>query len=806
MLPIFSSRVLKSGNCYFMRQLFLFICGALLSAAASSQAPPTQWIESRFNLWQQNNFQEKIYVHTDKAAYLTGEICWFKMYNVDGYNHQPAGLSKVAYVEMLDKNNRPVLQAKIALEKGFGDGSLYLPATMLTGNYKIRAYTNWMKNYGADCFFEKTVSIINPQKSAEESKYSGRELYDVGFFPEGGYLVNGLESKVGFKVNNRFGKGVPFEGLLLTNQGDTIAHFKPARFGMGSFIFTPWTGTQYKALIKLPDGQQQIVMLPVAKETGYNMRLERAAHGEIQIKVQTTEPANGYPVFLFVHTRYAVKKMLSSILEKGETDFSIPDSVLGDGISQLTVFNSAQQPVCERLYFKKPLQKIQITASTDQASVGIRKRIRVGVSSAKESGEAVSANMSMAVYKIDSLITTDECSISNYLLLSADVAGTIESPGYYFSDNEDIVAADNLMLTQGWRKFKWNQLAENKKQLFQFLPEVYGHIVTGKIVPSRAGLPVKEIAAYLTVPGLITQFQTAITDSIGNIKFDMKNLYSDGDIIVQTNNEKDSGYRFEIDTPFINTYSGKKLADLSHMDRNDAVLKRYISTQVQNAYVYNQLNRSSAKLPDTTAFYSRPNASYLLDNYVRFTTLEEVFREYVLEVNVRKPGGKFSLPVMNTGGQAYFLTQPLVLLDGLPVFNIDKIMSYDPLKIRKLDVLTSKYFLRDNSFTGIINLTTYKGDLDGFEIDPRATVINYEGLQLQREFYSPVYATSAQQQSRMPDFRSLLLWSPELKTDSKGKLQTTFYTSDVKGKYAIVIEGLSNDGRPGEQTIYFDVN
>jgi hypothetical protein len=676
---------------------------------------------------------------------------------------------------------------------------------MLTGNYKIRAYTSWMKNYGADCFFEKAITVINPQKRSEENKFTGRELYDVGFFPEGGNLVNGLESKVGFKVNNRFGKGVPFEGLLLTSQGDTIAHFKPARFGMGSFIFTPWTGTQYKALIKLPDGQQQIIMLPAAKETGYNMRLERAAHGEIQIKVQSTEPANGYPVFLFVHTRYTVKKVLSSILEKGETDFSIPDSALGDGISQLTVFNSAQQAVCERLYFKKPLQKIQITASTDQVAAGMRKKIVVGIGSVKESGEAVSSNMSMAVYKIDSLITTDECSISNYLLMSGDVTGTIESPGYYFSDNADEVAADNLMLTQGWRKFKWSQTAENKKPSFQYLPEVYGHIITGKIVPLRAGLPLKEIAAYLTVPGVITQFQTAITDSIGNIKFDMKNLYSDGDMIVQTNNEKDSGYRFEIDTPFMNIYSAKKMADFSYTNANDAVLKRYISTQVQNAYLYSQLN-GSAPLPDTTAFYSRPNASYLLDNYVRFTTLEEVFREYVMEVNVRKPGGKFSLPVMNAGGQAYFLTQPLVLLDGLPVFNIDKIMSYDPLKIRKLDVLTSKYFLRDNSFTGIINLTTYKGDLDGFEIDPRATIINYEGLQLQREFYSPVYATSAQQQSRMPDFRSLLFWSPELKTDLKGNLQTSFYTSDVKGKYAIVIEGLSIDGRLGEQTIYFDVN
>lgn len=805
-LPAFFYRVAKFRKLYFLLFLCIYGCIICVSLPAFAQSPQTELIETQFKNWRKNNFQEKIYVHTDKATYVAGEICWFKIYNVDGYNHQPVALSKVAYVEILDKSNRAVLQGKIALDKGLGNGSFYLPATLLTGNYKLRAYTNWMKNYGADYFFEKKIALINPEKSNAENSNATKTLYDIGFFPEGGNLVSGLENKIGFKVNNQFGRGVDFEGWLLTEKGDTVKAFRPAKFGMGNFIFTPQPGTRYKAVITLPGGLHQAMLLPAVDDAGYNMRLERTDNGQVKISVYTNEPANGYPVTLFAQTRYVVKKVSQNTIEKGEAEFLIPDSVLGDGVSQFTVFNSRQQPVCERLYFKKPHQVLQIAAQTDQSATGLRKKITVDITSRREDGATALANMSMAVYKIDSVVDQDECSIANYLLLSSDITGTIESPDYYFSANSDAAAADNLMLTQGWRKFKWKDTEQSAGAAFRFLPEVYGHIISGKIVPLRTGLPVKDIAAYLTVPGVRTQFQTAIADEHSRIKFDMKELYSDGDIMVQTNNEKDSGYRVEIDTPFFNNFSQRKLAEFSPAERNAQLLNRYISSQVQNAYLYNQLNHSSVVLDDTAAFYAKPNGQYLLDNYVRFTTMEEVFREYVTEVNVRKHGGKFSLPVLNEGGQTYFTTQPLVLLDGLPVFDIDKIMTYDPLKVRKLDVVTSKYFLRDNTFSGIINLTTYKGDLEAFEIDPRATIINYEGLQLQRDFYSPTYATADQQQSRMPDFRNLLFWSPELNTNASGKANTSFYTSDVSGKYAVVIEGMTKDGRLGQQTIYFDVN
>ncbi|MEO6720833.1 MAG: hypothetical protein ABIN67_10710 [Ferruginibacter sp.] len=774
---------------------------------ANAQEAVNVAIEKQFGNYRQNNLQEKIFVHTDKNIYLPGEICWFKVYNVDAYFHKPIDLGKVAYVEVLDKNNNPVLQAKIALEKGTGNGSLYLPATLVSGNYRLRAYTNWMKNFGADYFFEKKLTIINVQKDQPVFTAAALPAYDIAFFPEGGNLVNGIQSKVGFRVINSAGKGVYCEGSILNEKDEVITKFSPLQFGIGSFTFTPLQGSKYKAVVKLPGGEKQVKELPVAYNNGYTMHLENSPKGQLKVTVRTPDNMSSAAVYLFVHTRNVVKAVMNSALNNGVAEFVVDEAKAGDGISHFTIFNEHRQPVCERLFFKKPVRRLQINAVADDKVFGLRKKINVGINSATETGNGVAANMSMAVYRVDSLTGIEEQDINNYLFLSADLSGTVETPAYYFKETSEtaVIALDNLMLTQGWRRFKWEDILSNKKPAFQFLPEINGHIINGKITALQSGLPVENVKAYVSVPGTRTQFQVAAADEKGRVKFELKNFYSGADIIAQTNNENDSLYKVDIESPFFSDYSQKLLAPLNLTAENAALLKMYIASQVQNAFLYNKLNRSTLPRLDTTAFYGKPDVTYLLDNYVRFTTLEEVLREYVLEVNVRQRGGKFHLPVYDELTRTLFSEDPLVLLDGIPMFDFNKLMKYDPLKIRKLEVMTRTYYLGNSAFDGIVNFSTYTEDIEGLEMDPRATIVDYEGLQLQRDFYSPVYETEAQSLSRMPDFRNLLYWSPNLKTTNSGKEQTTFFSSDIPGKYAIIVQGITDDGRAGSGISYFEV-
>ena len=160
--------------------------------------------------------KEKIFVHTDKDFYVAGEIAWFKLYAVDASSHKPLELSKVAYVELLDSANKHLLQAKIALDNAEGNGSFYLPPTINSGNYKLRAYTNWMKNFGAGYFFEKIITIVNVQKRITLPAIKPSNKFDLQFFPEGGNLVNNIPCKIAFKGTDQYGKGITFTGFFLT--------------------------------------------------------------------------------------------------------------------------------------------------------------------------------------------------------------------------------------------------------------------------------------------------------------------------------------------------------------------------------------------------------------------------------------------------------------------------------------------------------------------------------------------------------------------------------------------------------------
>jgi hypothetical protein len=185
--------------------------------------------------------------------------------------------------------------------------------------------------------------------------------------------------------------------------------------------------------------------------------------------------------------------------------------------------------------------------------------------------------------------------------------------------------------------------------------------------------------------------------------------------------------------------------------------------------------------------------------------MEEVMREYVPGVHVRKRKDGFHFLVADKINGGLLEADPLVLLDGVPVFDINKIMSYDPLKIKKLEVVERKYYSDQLYLPGIVSYSTYNGDLAGFELDPRSVSINYEGLQLEREFYTPQYDSQKKRAARLPDQRTLLYWTPEVYVDKNGKCELEFYTSDIPGNYRVVVEGLDSDGYAGNAIYNFTV-
>jgi hypothetical protein len=749
---------------------------------------------------------EKIYVHSDKNFYAAGEIIWFKIYCVDGNDHHPVNISKVAYVELLDRNSKQVLNAKISLTATGGNGSFYLPLTINSDHYTLRAYTNWMKNAGNAIFFEKTISIVNTMKAVAVSSSKSVIKAYIDFFPEGGQLVDGIETKIGFRVTGKDGKGADARGIIIDNTGDTITQFSPYRFGIGHFTFMPAEGKSYKAIVLLSEGNFIEQALPVAKKYGYVMNVTNEEGNKLKVKIRANaQPGQtGEQLFLLVSNGQTVKlSQQKNILYDSELIFYVERSQLGEGLNYLTLFNKERQPVCERLVFNRPASFISAGVSSNKPVYAVRQAVDLSISIKGNTGTDLT-NCSVSVYQADSLQDFNGLTIASYLSLISDLKGTIESPAYYFSNEPGVdEATDNLLLTHGWRRFRRN---DNAGAPFKFTPEYRSHIITGKVVNVSTGQAVANADCSLSIPSSPFGFYLARSDSSGNVLFETRNYFGPGEVIAQVGGSNKNKYRIDLYSPFSDDPSFSSLPAFALTNKiEDRLLEKSIAMQAQNIYRADDIRKFTVpQLKDTLPFYGNAEFRYLLDDYKRFTTMEEVLREYVTCINVVLRNGQLHMSIFDESLREVYHDNILVLLDGVPLPDYNKIFSYDPLKIKKLEVVPRRYLYGPRYFSGIASFETYDGKFNGFDLDPALIAVDYEGLQLQREFYSPRYDGNTVQ-NRIPDLRTTLYWYPQLVTDTSKKTNLQFYTSDQKGKFIVVLEGISQKGQPVFAATSFEV-
>ena len=778
--------------------------GLLASLPSHAQATqPADSLGQQLRRYGQRALAEQLFLHLDRPAYVAGETLWFKAYAVDGTYHRPLPMSKVAYVEVLDADQRPVLQAKIALTQAMGQGSLELPAELATGRYVVRAYTNWMKNAGPEFYFQCPITVVNTLNQSTDAAptTAAGPAYDVQFFPEGGQLVRGLPGRVAFKVTDRRGSSVAATGTVADAKGATIATFQTLKYGLGSFRLTPTAaGAGYTATVRLPDNTVVTSKLPAVAEQGYALLLTDENPAQLTLAVQAQGASAGGPLRLLAHTGQQVTVSAEATLLGGQATFQVDKRQLRPGITHFTVF-SGRQPVAERLYFRRPGHALAIKGSASAAAYGPRSQVRLQV------GAAQPAALSLAVYRLDSLSATAGADISSYLLLSADLKGFIEDAGYYFRDSSAVAqqAADNLMLTQGWRRFRWEDVAAGRPPATPFAPEVNGYLLQGRISQGAGGAPVAGVPAYLSLPGPAFWFGSTVSHPDGLVQFELPDVYGLRKLVFQTNPVRDSTYHVELLSSFT-VGGGPPAPGLPPLPSRlaAALTERHVQVQAQRAFAA-PAPRYLPVPTDAVAFYGRADERYRLDDYTRFPSLEDVMREYVPGVLVRKRKDGFHFMVIDRPHHLNLQENPLTLLDGLPLFNLNQLMAFDPLKIKTLDVIASRYFMGQQVYDGLVSYRTYKGDLGGYPLNPHALIEEYETLQVPREFYAPRYDTEAQQRSRLPDLRNLLYWNPTVNLQANQPQTLQFSTSDQAGRYLVVTQGLTPDGHLGSTSFSFDV-
>ncbi|RZL43985.1 MAG: hypothetical protein EOP00_21925 [Pedobacter sp.] len=775
-----------------IRILLLTVCIAI-SIPCSAQFLKN--IETSFSSYQAKNVQEKVFVHTDKDSYIIGEILWLKAYIVNDITGLPSELSKVAYVEILDRNNKPIEQAKISIDKGSGNGSLSLDNISKSDTYKLRVYTNWMKNFGPHSYFEKELRIINPTVSPDLKPNLSNKIA-VQFFPEGGNLVDGLTTIVGIKAVDSHGVGINVNGFIVNRKNDTVARFKTHKFGIGRFVFTPAPNELYRAIITV-EKEKHIEEFPMAKQAGHALSVGSDQSESVTIAMANTTSENtGY---LIVHDGKSVQFSKEIVYLNGKSTIQIPKGQFGEGVSNITLFSEKGIPVAERLFFKPIKNQIKIATNIGKSTYATRDRVTLDLDLSTPKN-VPHLDFSVSVSKADEL--DGENIITSFLLTSA-LKGKVESPSYYLNDTvESNLALDNLLLTQGWRKFNWDDI-KTEKSLLKFLPEYSGHLITGKILKAD-NTPSAYADLYLGIPGKRIQFYESVSDKQGDFIFNTYQLYGNNEAVIM-NKSTDTTTKITLNSPFSNQFTPFAYQNLNYSNLNtDKLTDESFGIQVQKNFVGDKLNQFNGLNTDTTLFYGKAAKTYIFNNYERFNNMEESLREFVKETFVLKNSDGFQIKLLANDVPLH--GNPLVLLDGIPYFDMNKVMKIDPTKISELEVVPAAYQLGSSKFDGILAFTSYKTSLANIDISANALVVDYEGLQNQREFYAPSYESEDQKVSSLPDFRYTLYWNPNIVFDKDGKAKTVFFTSDAPGNYIGVINGIDVNGSLGTSYFTFKVD
>jgi hypothetical protein len=819
-------------NCTQLYRLLIAFT-ILLTGVTTGHA---QHIDSMVNLYGERYPQEKIYVHFDKPAYNTGETIWFKSYIFSGI--APSPVSRNFYAELVDPSGKVLQQKLLPVYESTSAGSFDLPANLSSSTLVFRAYTTWQLNFDTAFIFTKTIRILNKtgapatgaaaaggktpaggkQPAATAAATTPAVDVSLRFFPEGGDMVNGIESVVAFKATDTYGLPVTVTGTVKDASGAAVATLSTVHDGMGRFTLEPAAGKSYYAEWQDEKKQTHKTPLPAAKNSG--AVLQCAATGSRQafiVKRSVDGPDNLKTMYMLGYfNQQVVYKARLNLQETFMVSGSIPLDGIPTGMLQMTLFDANWQPVAERIAFVNKEDYFFTTRLVPALKNTDRRAKNILVIDVPDT---LRTNLSVAITDAGlSKADPDADNIVSHLLLSSDLRGYIHNPYYYFTGNDDTVRShlDLVMLTNGWRRYKWDDLAAGKLPQIKFPRENYLSLnatLTGVLssqVPKNTMLNIfleaKDSSRQLF---LLTMDSTGKFSQSGLVFFDTVKVYYSFNnakqlanrAIVNFNNgtykssglvKPDSAWRvpMPLDTSLLNR--GRFFA--SEAERIKPELEKKIKT-LEAVTVKAKTKSKQQQMDDryTSGFFTGGDATTFdltddpsaLGAYNIFSYLQ----------------GRVAGLQITTGAQGTQLSwrqqTPALFLNEMPT-DVSQIENIPVSDIAYVKAFRPPFFgAMGGGAGGAIAIYTKKGG------DVRSNASTDGGLEkghlagyaAPKEFYSPDYSKESTL-SDVPDIRSTLFWMPYILTDKNNhKITLQFYNNDVSKRLRVILEGINEEGQ-----------
>jgi TonB-dependent SusC/RagA subfamily outer membrane receptor len=852
--------------------------------------------------------QEKIHLHLDKPYYAIGDDIWFKAYVINTKTSAPSNISKILYVELINEKDSLKKQLKLPLMGGITWADFKLTDSLAEGNYRIRAYTNYMRNFGTEFFFDKTIKIGNSwankvftqtqynfSKENDADKvtatihfedkngiaYKENEVsydvqldyrsvakgktktdlkgdaiinfvnsqsfqnkkgkivatltldnkqkviksipitstsndVDVQFMAEGGTLIQELPQKIAVKAVNATGHGESVQGSVADETGNEVTSFNTNALGMGNFVFNAQTDKTYSAKVKFKDGSEKRFKLPVAAKSGYALNVNNLDTGKVNLKIMASENlVNGAELKVVAQQGGNVYYVSKAKMDKQVLVANIAKKNLPNGIVQFTLFSPDNQPLAERLVFiKNDADIIDINLKTNEVSSARKGKTSFSFDAINQL-KPVLGSFSVSVTNA-SKVTPDvenESNIFTSLLLTSDLMGYVEKPNYYFlkDDIQTQKDLDNLMLTQGWRRFLWKNIINDLSPNITYKPEE-SISISGTVM--KGGKPVVGGKVMLMATKGTAFILDTVTNSEGRFVFDRLSFSDSTKFIVQARTKTERKF-VDINLDVVPGQMVTKNKNGADIDINvNNTLMKYIK---ESDNYFNEMARlglleKTIKLDEVTITEKKnpaKNSSNLngagradfvltADQLSTCITLSQCLQG-------RLPG------VIFKGNIPYLMrsqdTPIAIVVDGMQMEAdfLDNVVPNDVESIELLKSIGNTAIYGSRGGGGVIIITTKRGD-GGRSYDryaPGILTYNPKGFSVSREFYAPKY--DANTTSSRADLRTTIYWNPQVVANNEGKANFSFYNADEPGTYRVVIEGIDALGHSGRKVYTYEV-
>lgn len=630
----------------------------------------------------------------------------------------------------------------------------------------------------------------------------------VDFMPEGGDLIAGTTQRVAFKAIGADGYGRDVVGVVRDASGAEVCPFVAKHRGMGVFEFAPKAGTIYYAEVE-HNGRKLHYAMPAVKNVGCALRVVHESD-KWECEVLSSSEFDRSTLGALVHSRGALVYMVNDVTGR----FSIPENVLLEGISQVAIYDRMTGAIySERLLFRHPSEHFSMESKTAAPVTRKRQKVTLDIKVVNDLGQVVSGDYAVAV--TDKRMVRRESSDENVvtsLLLTSDLGGFVEAPAEYFDEARK--HTDLLMMTQGWRRFD-----------------------IGEVVRDSMALPTVSFEQTQTIEGRVTN---ALNREPRGAQLVVHDSYTKLFQHFELGDDRNGKFRIEgLDFPDSTVFT---VSALNRKGQDNVLGVEFVPTRLPfpKAQILARLKDGKIEEYVPSEYLNTNKEKYYQEGGMRVIDIEEiVVRAKPLESSVFKgvipihelPVAKFAKTHTTAWDLALKLHGVFAMPDGTFVtrekrgaITMTEILESEDVNLSPAKNVVPKIYVDDletpieellqipsEDVVSVSLVPSYRAGLYGPDDLPQALIFyklkpdhlrKYRknasissaaplGYKQAVEFYQPKYDVPNQ-----PDLRTTVAWVPAVQFDDEGRATIEFYTADRTTDYDVVVEGITDDGRP----------